>query len=448
MTAAYKLELTDGFVYMIDDEGYTYVYYLEQILDIIENDTTANVDDIELIDNRKPLPEFDDSVYDIPPDLNKEETGFSFREEQIDGISLGLNNLRGVLEFATNLGKTSVCLGYSKKLDGILKTVIIIPSEQLASQTFEDYKKSSLNCAYINKKIKPAKRPEAIEKADHIIITTKLFMNCVEMFDFSKCALFIDECHIFGEVFADKLRFDAPMAPMAIGLTGTLPKDKLKRNKICATIGGGVIGKVSTHETIKKGYSSKAHIKLVDVIHPEIEDLFDTMIEKKTYDWSLEQNYYNTNEDRMKAIAEYIQSLPKKNTLILCHAQFGNMMCDYLGEKFIYDEISVDERKELFAEFKTRDDLFRYASFGTSSTGISENNILRLVLIELGTDEKLLIQSIGRAIRKDGVVNEVDVIDIGSKTKYAERHRKNRIKVYKSEKHPVDSITDKIEVKT
>ena len=51
-------------------------------------------------------------------------------------------------------------------------------------------------------------------------------------------------------------------------------------------------------------------------------------------------------------------------------------------------------------------------------------------MLDVGKDFTKIVQSIGRSLRKDGVYNEVEIIDISSKTLYADRHRDQRRKTY------------------
>jgi hypothetical protein len=56
------------------------------------------------------------------------------------------------------------------------------------------------------------------------------------------------------------------------------------------------------------------------------------------------------------------------------------------------------------------------------------------------------MQSIGRGIRLDGVVNKVDVIDISSNMKYGIKHRKERQKLYNTENLPFIEADYSIEI--
>lgn len=448
MSSAYKMDLWDGKTSMLDDDGFCYNLYLDDLCETIETQTTINPDDIEIVDERLALTELPSDIHIVPVDYLAKETGYpEFRKQQHEAIQNALFARRGVMELATNFGKTIFCLAISKRLDPYLKTLIVTPSEQLARQTAEEYEKSDLNYCFVHSKMSKKKRIENINNHRHIIITSKLFGNCVEMFKSNEYAFIIDECHIFGEVFQETIRLNFGNTQMCWGLTGTLPHDdKLKMQTIYATIGAGLISYVSTKEMTASGYAAKANVRGVIFKHKSAEKFFSDLIEENMYDWATEQNYYFTNAARCAAIAEYLDTLPVKNTLVLSHALFGNKLAELMGTTYIDADTPSITRTEMFNQFKERDDVIQHASFGTSSTGISENRIFRLIMIELGCDRKLLVQSIGRAIRLDGEIDEVEVIDIGSNTKYATKHRKERIKIYKKEGHALSIPFDEIEI--
>lgn len=337
---------------------------------------------------------------------------------------------------------TVMCLGISKALDPYTKSVVVVPDENLAKQTFKDYDKSDLSVLLMTPKIKPKDREKAIKDHRHIILTSKLFMNCIEYFKKEHFALLLDEVHkVCGDVMLDILRFDVPHWQIRIGLTGTVPKDKLKKTKIFCHLGGDIILKVSPRELQDEGHASTVSIKMIKCVHRELEDLFQEMYEMKDgngnrgYDWSVEQDYLWSNKDRAAAIAEYINSLDKTNTLILCHPQFGQMLAPLVSEQgCINDEVHPDTRLEWLSGFDTKKDHYLVASFGTASTGLSYNHIYRVILIDVGKNFSYILQSIGRAMRLDGVHNHADVIDISSNMLYSNRHQKEREKIYKDEK--------------
>lgn len=433
MVASYKMGMWDGYTSLIDENGCTYFTVLDRIIDELDKSRLVDMNQIDVEDLREKSV-FPEKISMVGNDYVLEETGYNFRDHQEASVNSALARRKGILELATNAGKTVICLAISKRLDEYTKSVIVVPYESLANQTYEQYAKSGLDVLLLNTKIKPPKRLQAIRDHRHIIVTTKLFQNCIEHFAEHHFALLVDEVHIMGDVMEETLRLHANHFQFRIGLTGTLPsekKDPLKRNKIIGCIGGGVISKLAPSELIEQGFASVPTITMVTVRHKEINDIFSELSSDRRMDWSLEQQYLWTNHDRAAAIADYIKSLPKTNTLILTQAQFGKMLVGYIGGVMIDKDTEVSDRGDLFSEFGKTDEVMQVASFGTSATGISENNIYRLILIDIGKDEKLILQAIGRGLRLDGVHNKIEVVDISSDTIYSNKHSKERRKIYK-----------------
>ena len=440
MVHSYKIGLWDGRQDMVDEEGITFQYLIPKALDVLE-EYEVDIDSIEVEDNREPviLPE----GLSVDDDWLLEESGFPYRHYQTTIVNKILSgNYKGIINAATSAGKSLICLGISKKVDPYIKTVIVVPDENLAKQTAKDYANSDLNFLLLSAKVKPEKREQAIRDHRHIILTSKLFMNTIQWFKEEQFVLLLDEVHkVCGDVMLDVLRFDVPHWQCRIGLTGTVPKDKLKKTKICCHLGGDIIHKVTPRELQDNGYASTVHITMKTILDKEMEELFNQMYEtrdqhgNRAYDWSIEQDYMFTNNKRAMYIADYINTLEKTNTLVLCHPQLGNMIAPLVGVKgCISDDISPETRLEWLEDFNTKKDALVLASFGTASTGLSYNHIYRVILVDVGKNFSYILQSIGRAMRLDGINNHAEIIDISSNTIYSQRHRNERIKIYKQEK--------------
>lgn len=438
MTAAFRLGEWDGFVSMVEDDGVFALYHIDQVIEFVVGRLGYGEDEIDLVDERPECPVPDD-VPPVDDTFLLKYTGHTLRDYQVDGINDAIYNRKGILHLATSAGKTALTLGISKLLDPYIKTITIVPSAQLAKQTYDDYQLcEDIKSCLLTAKDSQQKRLDKIKENRHFVITEKLFLNLIDEFKKDTYAVMKDECHVLGTVLEEALRYRTPHYPIRIGLTGTIPTDLHKAERIKCVLGGGVLRHVPPAELISRGLAAKPTIKLVTVSHKEIESLFKTMRDEKEFEWSIEQNYMSKNVERAEAIATYINKVFKddtKNTLVLCHAAFGKVLSKVMNLPIITDDVSVDERREMFSRFKTEDGHIQLASFGTSSTGISENRIFRLIMIDVGKDETTIIQSIGRGIRLDGVHNKVDVIDISSNTFYSTKHRKERIKVYKREKY-------------
>lgn len=452
-TAAFKSKIWDGKESLFQEgeepgTGYGVLYELDKILDVLE-ELGYDIDhDVSFEDLRvQPLPE---DIEEVDDDYLMEESGFLLRDYQVDAINSAITLRKGILDIGTNGGKSWICVGISKAFDPYIKTVVIVPTEKLAKQTYADYSKTSLQASVLTASVPPKKRAAIIANNRHIILTTKLFINLVEEFQKDVWGIIHDETHTFGEVFADHLRFDMGHAPARIGMSGSIPKkdtDPFKRNKIFSIIGGGVLVKVRQRTLIERNISAELSIKMVETLHPEIEDVFDSMAD--SYDWSVEDSYNLNNRDRITTIAEYIKKNHAEdpvNTLILCHNGLGTILSEYLGCGLIVDETPSKERDELFNLFDTTDGHMFCATFGTSGTGISSNRIFRMYMIDVGKNETYIMQGIGRGLRLDGVIDKVEVIDVSSNNKYAKKHRTVRKRIYRREHFPFTEKPEKIMV--
>tara|TARA_Y100000593_G_scaffold94592_1_gene194483 strand:+ start:688 stop:3060 length:2373 start_codon:yes stop_codon:yes gene_type:complete len=246
-------------------------------------------------------------------------------------------------------------------------------------------------------------------------------------------------CHTFGDVFSEIMRFEMGHCPVRIGMSGSIPKKKVdpyKRNKIMAYIGGGILRTVKQKELMSRGISSKMKIELAITKHREVEEIFKEL--GREFEWSIEENYNLSNVERIQAIADFITSRHEsepKNTLILCHAGTGKILSEILNVGLIVDDTKSDVRDELFSKFDTCDDHFFCATFGTSGTGISSNRIRRMYLIDVGKNYTYIMQGIGRGLRLDGETNELEAIDISSDNVYGKKHRKDRLAIYREEEY-------------
>lgn len=440
-TAAFQLGHDDGYRSFMDSDGLFFQHMIPDVLDHLEN-FGVDLDCVELLDEREANDIDLSHLSHVNSFFLLEETGFTLRDHQRDAINAVIDEHKGIIDHGTSSGKTATILGISKVLDGTLKVIVVVPSEMLAKQTFEYYEKTNLNAIRLDAKIKGKKREAAFQEYDHIIITNKLLLNCLEFIRDLPFALLVDEVHAyFGENFAGAMRDPLSNCPIRIGLTGTVPKDKLKRTTIVNHLGGGVITTMKAKNLIKQNQAASLNIELITTSHPEMKDLSSD----RNWEWETERRYINSHKGRIAAIADYIKSLPKKNTLVISHAASGKLLADHFDGRMIVDETPVETREEWVSVFDTQDEAVVFGSFGTIAAGLSKNRIFRIIMIDPGKGSSV-IQSIGRGIRLDGVVNHVEIIDISADTKYAVRHRKERIKIYKEESYPFEQLEEAINV--
>jgi superfamily II DNA or RNA helicase len=439
MTVAYQMKMDDGMEPLMTPDGFTYAYFLDDIMDMLA-ELGYGEEDVEFVDERE-------YVFEYEPVLVDENylAPVKFRTHQTDAINRVIVKKCGVLNLATNAGKSLICVALSKYFNEHgLTGLIIVPNVKLAKQTLQSYVDCGIQAAVVGTNIKTnADRLKMFSKSKNIIITSSLLNNLIKYVEdegnpdfFNEISLMIlyDEVHIFGETMFDAFKYNLTTAPIRIGMTGTVPKDKLKCAKIFGSLGGGELMKVSVKELQEKGYASNFQIDFV-VLEDQAVDEFATkdMVRVNAWNWAKEERYYGM-EKRAKPICDYISTLEPMNTLVLCRPELGQHIAKIFGTICINKDVPNETRDELFSKFAKKGTEIVVASFDTSATGISQNMIHRVILVDSGKDETNVLQGIGRGIRLDGEENKCHVVDISANTLYAVEHRKARQKIYKREK--------------
>lgn len=438
MTVAYQMKLDDGMEALISPDGFTYAYFLDDIMDMLaelgygENDVKFNDERVSIFDYN-PIPV--DDYY----------LGVQFRTHQKLAVNEVIKFRKGILALATNAGKSWCCVALSKYFNNHgLIGLVIVPNVKLAKQTLESYQQFSIDAVVIDAKIKTNKeRLDLFSKHKNIIITSSLLNNIIKHIEengepdfFNNIPLMIlyDEVHIFGDTMFDAFKYNLCTAPIRVGMSGTIPKDKLKCAKIFGSIGGGELTKVSVKELQEKGYAANFNISFVVLEDQEVDEFATRdMVKIKAWNWAKEERYYGM-EKRALPIAKFIENLEPVNTLVLCRPELGQHIAKIFGTICIDKDVPNETRDELFNKFSKKGEEIVIASFDTSATGISQNFIHRVILIDSGKDETNVLQGIGRGIRLDGLENKCEIIDISANTLYAIEHRKERQKIYKREK--------------
>ena len=443
MTVAYQLKIDDGMESLISEDGFTYQLFLDDIVSMIE-EMGYPESKIKIIDERLPIENFNTTLIDEK--FLFDELGFDLRSEQVGCINSVITYRCGIIDAATSAGKTFICAAISKYFNDIISFIIIVPNTKLAEQTAESYKEVGLDVVICDPSIKsPKKRLELFKKHKNIIITTKLLNNILKDDESSdesvitgkRFGIIYDEVHVFGDTMFEAFRFNLHQCPIRIGMSGTIPKDKLKYAKISGCLNGDVLQTVSVSQLMDKGLISDTDIQMVITNDSVIQEISNADgVKQCVWDWPKEERYY-ANQERAEVIAKYIETLEPKNTLVLCRPDIGALIAKHFDLSVIDKDTPKEERNKQFHAFRTNDAHLCFASYDTSATGISENRVHRVIEIDAGKNEVWIKQGIGRGLRLDGEDNYCEVIDISSDTYYAKKHRNERKKIYANEKFNV-----------
>jgi superfamily II DNA or RNA helicase len=205
---------------------------------------------------------------------------------------------------------------------------------------------------------------------------------------------------------------------------------------------GDVLYRISAAELIKMGYLADLEIFPIEIQTTLLED---DGKQAEFPDYGSEKTFLSNNPERLDLLADFIVATCEKhgNTLVLVTSiKQGKKL-----EKLIKDSVFLcgatenEVRAEWYSTFADRDDLIVIATAGIASTGISIDRIFALVMIDSGKSFVRCIQSIGRAIRKNGDKVRAAVYDMYSSLKWSKKHAKERAKYYKEAQYPLNKPT-------
>lgn len=438
-TPAYKLGRWNGKMSFCDVGARSYLNLLDKLLPIVQN----NGYNIEIDDHRIAYPAFEfeevkeDSYSHVkwPKGHPKAGEPIEIREHQLDVINSYLNNLTGVNIAPTGAGKTIITAVLSHKVEPYGRSIIIVPTKDLVTQTEEDYINMGLDVGVFFGDRKEYLKTHTIctwQSLESLAKKSKeqdLEIDIEAFFEGVVCVI-VDEVHrAKGDVLRKLLSTYLANAPIRWGLTGTLPEEESDKVAVVACI-GPLLGKIDTKELQEKGILAKLHVNVW-----QLQDLGEAAFDN----YQSELKWLTTNQKRLKFLSESVEKIAETgNTLILVdRVQTGEMLQSLIpGSVFVSGKMKSKDRKEEYKEVQEVDGKVIIATYGVASTGINIVRIFNLVLFEAGKSFVRVIQSIGRGIRVAADKDFVNVYDVCSNCKFSKRHLTKRKKFYAEAEYP------------
>jgi len=323
----------------------------------------------------------------------------------------------------------------SHKVQPYGRSIVIVPTKDLVTQTEEDYINMGLDVGVFYGDRKEYQKTHTIctwqsleslskkSKKEYLDIDiTKFFENVV-------CVM-VDEVHrASGDVLRRLLSTHLANSPIRWGLTGTMPEEESDRIAVIACI-GPLLGKINTKELQDLGILAQLDINIW-----QLQDMGENAFSS----YQAELKWLTTSQARLKFLAaEAIKMAETGSTLILVdRIQTGEMLQSFIPDSiFISGKMKSKDRKEEYKEVQEVDGKIIIATFGVASTGINIVRIYNLILFEPGKSFVRVIQSIGRGIRVASDKTHLNVYDICSNTKYSKQHLTKRKKFYKEAEYP------------
>jgi superfamily II DNA or RNA helicase len=433
-----KLGRWDGSMSYCDIGGRSYINLLDKLLPIVQEDGY----DIEIDDQR----ESHDFVFDKVETNSYAHVSWpkghplagkpiEIRDHQVEVINSYLENVTGINIAPTGAGKTLITAILSHKVEPYGRSIVIVPTKDLVTQTEEDYRNLGLDVGVFYGDRKEYGKThtictwQSLESLSKKSKETELLIDINDFFEGVICVM-VDEVHkAKADVLRKLLSTYLRNAPIRWGLTGTMPEEEFEKVGIISCI-GPMIGKINTKDLQDKGILAQLHINVW-----QLQDLGELAFDS----YQSELKWLTTSPPRLRFLAKEFEKIAETgNTLILVdRVQTGETLQELIpGSIFISGKMKSKDRKEEYKEVQQVDNKVIIATFGVASTGININRIFNLVLVEAGKSFTRVIQSIGRGIRVAEDKDFVNVYDICSSSKYSKKHLTKRKKFYADAEYP------------
>lgn len=438
-TPAFKLGRWNGKTSFCDIGARSYLNLLDVLLPIVQNHGY----DVEINDHRNPTQDFvfeeveSDSYSHIkwPKGHPKAGEPIDIREHQLDVINSYLNNITGINIAPTGAGKTIITAILSHKVEPYGRSIVIVPTKDLVTQTEEDYINFGLDVGVFYGDRKEYNKThtictwQSLESLNKRSKEQELEVDINDFFEGVVCVI-VDEVHkAKADVLRKILSTYLANAPIRWGLTGTMPEEEADKVGVRACI-GPLLGQINTKELQEKGILAKLHI--------DVWQLQDVGM-AASGNYQTELKWLTTNKKRLEFLAESSIAIAETgNTLILVdRVETGEMLQSMIPDSiFVSGAMKSSDRKKEYKEVQEVDGKVIIATYGVASTGINIVRIFNLVLFEAGKSFVRVIQSIGRGIRVAADKDFVNVYDVCSNCKYSKSHLTKRKKFYKEAEYP------------
>lgn len=437
-TPSFKLGRWDGKMSFCDIGARSYLNLLDKLLPIVQDaGYTIEIDDRREQHNFE-FTEVDGNSYAHilwPKGHSRAGQPITLMDHQTEVINSYLNNITGINIAPTGAGKTIITAILSHKVQPYGRSIVIVPTKDLVTQTEEDYINMGLDVGVFFGDRKEYEKThtictwQSLESLSKRSKETDLEIDINAFFEGVICVI-VDETHkAKADVLRKLLSSYLANTPIRWGLTGTMPEEEADRLAVVSCI-GPMLGKINTKELQDKGLLAKLHIEVW-----QLKDLGEAAFD----DYQTELKWLTTSQPRIKFLAGAVSTMSDNgNTLVLVdRVSTGEMLQSMIpGSIFVSGSMKSKDRKAEYDEMKEIDGKVIIATYGVASTGINIVRIYNLVLFESGKSFTRVIQSIGRGIRIAPDKDFVNVYDVCSDCKFSKRHLTKRKKFYAEAEYP------------
>jgi len=254
--------------------------------------------------------------------------------------------------------------------------------------------------------------------------------------------IIVDEGHHSGADVSYNTLLSFPNAQYKFAMTGSYDVNKQLQTQRMTGLFGNVIAEETNDNMIKRGISADPTINVVK-IKGDI-GLDETKGEDKDYLTVVKKGIVE-NDDRNNVITQLIKKMyemDKPSLVIVGRLEHGENLSKILDELgvdnvFLNGSSSDEERLETLERYK-RGDLKVIIGTTIFDEGLSVNEFKALFMVSSTRSPRLVIQRIGRVLRKKEGANTAIVFDFADETNiYLKSQADARMAIYKKEKFKI-----------
>ena len=377
------------------------------------------------------------------------DTPFEARQDQIDYAFKILQTRQLVYRLATSYGKTFLTyltlryLNDFNKLKASSKMLVIVPAILLVEQLFDDFEsyqvqtydeqKQKFNAHFKVYKIHSTAINAYKQNDCQVICGT--YQSLINMpkdwFEQFDCVV-LDECHKVEAKSIITLMCNCKHVSYKFGLSGSIDlNDKLLMLTLESYIGAH-LGTFTLKEAIDKNITSNLYVKRLVLQHSAtLDDKYaaylnsnPSMLDNYTALSNFESAWLRDCKEANDVIAQIFCSLDM-NSLVLVKRRghvdnLAQAMINYCKAHnihkhihIIHGDVNLNDRQDIIDACKqsTKDNII-VATVQTLSTGVSIKTLFYAGFVNIGKSNNILLQSLGRLIRKHPQKQCATIIDI------------------------------------
>lgn len=401
-SAKYKNGMWDGTQKFFVRPGNTFpTGILEKVVQILQEYEITP----EIIDQRTNANDY--ILEEIPEDyqVSNVKTARDYQVQTVNSLIsnkvLGIPFTRGIVNIATNGGKTTVAIALIKELHPMLEAcdtmfLFVTHSKEIAYQAQKSIENDlGIEVGFIGD---GKWQPEHVTVAIVTTLYKRMKKPEYKQLKEKTIGFVADECHHSSSTSWYEVFNSLTNAAIRIGLTGTVDKKNPVNEMRLYSCTGQIISKISNDYLIENGYSAKPTCIMFTVTSPELE----------------EEDYHEAyalgiveSDERLDTIAKICEKETNSGNTVLIlvehldHGQYIEEVLEPLKKRvyFTNGTLTSDKRQTLLKDLKNGkiDVLIATAVL---DEGVDVSGINAVIYARGGKSMRKLLQGLGRGLRK------------------------------------------------